>query len=393
MPPPPEPPIDSQQWLEQLASYYKQLVDYHQQAAQTAARQLAHLEILLDGTIEPKNQILINSTNVSLEINQTMDSPAIGQLSSSMPVVAHQDLINPQFSSLSPPNTPTLGKKLDKTGQPSIPRINHDPQGSTEQGCPVLSMFNESKLTKEIGTLLATEKGHAVHIDYIVRKLYGIKDGDNLSSITDWVRMALKSGEVDNKWSSIPDSPECWTLNLQELTTLPSGETSEKTTLTTREVAQFLQTSPKVIIRNKNKYAEQFTEGKHYLVDEQNWYYWTPSGIDLLKSLLFLQANPPNQLLKRKSKTIEPQRLPPYNKLNLMESIKKLLEERMGEVFSIDEVCQILYGELPPSQYTRIRTQVGKYLSKGKLKGDWAAVPDQKSRYTYNLNKIIDDED
>jgi hypothetical protein len=57
-PPPPPPPNLSQEALTDLANYYRNLVEYHQQAASVAKQQLIHLEALLKSMLQMGSQEL-----------------------------------------------------------------------------------------------------------------------------------------------------------------------------------------------------------------------------------------------------------------------------------------------------------------------------------------------
>lgn len=330
----PTPPQGSEQWLHQLVSYYRQLVDYHQQAAQNAARQLAHLEVLLSNN--------------------------------------------------------------DRTSTVAVSGAIHDINHPSEQvkEVQVLPSFPR-ELIDRIAALLTLEKGHALHLDYIVRTLYGQLEPETLKLTTDWVKQALGEGEAVGKWSSIPDSPQCWTLDLDELNQIPENNPSLETTLTTREVAELIQTHRKTISKIKSLHAEKFQEGIHYLVDSRNGYHWRKSGVELLQNILS-----PNKQRSRLSGTSQklkpisedPPRLPPYNEINLMESIRRFLEKEKGNIFSIKEISRALYGNLAPSELSQVSLRVGKHLSMGKGRGYWASVPEQKGYYTWRLNLRSEEE-
>lgn len=234
IPPPPEAPQSSEQWLHELATYYRQLVSYHQQAAQTAARQLAHLEVLLGYDPQLESQDWLTEAHTIDSTQERLDSSSsVLQLSPSQP-------------------------------------------------------SSDNQLINRIAALLVIERGHAVHIDYIVRKLYGQPKGENLESLKAEVISALKEGEAQRMWSAVPDAPDCWTLDQGELT--PTHK--EETTLTTAEVIRLLNISQKTLSRIKSKYVEELQEGTHYLVDSRNWHHWKAAGVELLRNLVKQSYNP-----------------------------------------------------------------------------------------------------
>jgi hypothetical protein len=59
----------------------------------------------------------------------------------------------------------------------------------------------------------------------------------------------------------------------------------------TKEVSNLLGVSPQWLTKIKAKYASNFVEGTHYRSDTKRRYYWTPTGIDVLRQLH--TAHPP----------------------------------------------------------------------------------------------------
>ncbi|ACK71639.1 hypothetical protein PCC7424_3239 [Gloeothece citriformis PCC 7424] len=169
-PPPPPPPSAGNQVLNQLAEYYRQLVDYHQQAAELAAQQLAHIEALLNpilSDIYPSNFHSGEDNECLEDITPLLELPSSDEL-----------------------------------------EIDEDEETLIGQ--------EESTITDDLIQILESNRGKVLHIEYIVRKLYGIVPSQDLLEVTQATKKLLEEGAKEQKWYAMPDSPECWTIDLKE---------------------------------------------------------------------------------------------------------------------------------------------------------------------------------
>ncbi|MGK7896523.1 MAG: hypothetical protein AB4372_23615 [Xenococcus sp. (in: cyanobacteria)] len=170
--PPPKPPQETEQTLTQLAHYYRQLIAYHQQAAAIASSKLSQVDALL------------TATSVS-------PMAASWQYPSSQPT-----------ASLSTVKSPELTAEIE-----DIPQI-----------LPEIKLPPKDILTKIIQEILTTNKGKMLRLDYLslevaekisILPLYQ-------SQVKARVQQILQQGEDFGLWSNVPDSPECWTLELAD---------------------------------------------------------------------------------------------------------------------------------------------------------------------------------
>lgn len=187
--PPPKPPQETEQTLAQLAHYYRQLIAYHQQAAAIASSKLAQVDTLLTAsTINP----MPTSWNYS-GITTT--------------------------ESLTSSRSPELTAELEE-----VPQI-----------LPEIKLPTKDILTKIIQEILTINKGKVLRLDYLslevaekisILPLYQ-------SQVQGKVKVILQQGEDFGLWSSVPDSPECWTLDLADFPDLlnrpaPGSSTTKK---------------------------------------------------------------------------------------------------------------------------------------------------------------------
>lgn len=172
-PSPPPPPSGGNQLLNQLADYYRQLVEYHQRAAELATQQLAHVEALLNPSLIELDFLAIHSHFDSQNNRDRLeDIIPLLELPSSHELELEED-------------ENVIGK-----------------EGAT--------------ITDDLIELLETNRGKILHIDYIVRKLYGTVPSEDLIEVTQATKKLLEEGAKQKKWYAMPDSPGCWTIDIKE---------------------------------------------------------------------------------------------------------------------------------------------------------------------------------
>jgi hypothetical protein len=177
--PPPEPPKDTEQFLRELIDYYRASLDYHQRAAAQAVASLTHLEALLD-----------------------MSRASLRRQSVTLDLISNSDAI-------APPELPSMQQSQETV--------------ESDTSIPTLEDLEE---------LLTINRGKILHIDYIVRILRGKQSEEEQQEIARSVEQLLELGAKEGKWSPVPDSPGCWTLDLAEFPELtkerPKGQARKK---------------------------------------------------------------------------------------------------------------------------------------------------------------------
>jgi hypothetical protein len=175
--PPPPPPSKSPQTALDLVVYYRRLFEYHQQAAALASQQmLYHLEELLNpvsATVDNQNNIVIKA-----ELSE------------------HEEVKLGQSAGVAAKSTLNLSQENLK--YPAIKKI------------------------------LTANQGKILHLDYLIWELYGKLDKPRQSSVKNEVKNILLAGEKQDFWYAVPDSPDCWTLDLNDFPDLVSSSQTKK---------------------------------------------------------------------------------------------------------------------------------------------------------------------
>ncbi|MDF5716806.1 MAG: hypothetical protein PUP93_23785 [Rhizonema sp. NSF051] len=283
MPPPPSPPDHSREILAKLADYYRQLAEYHERSAEIAAKQLFHLEALLNPMLSlnseasadsqitlstPKKHNIDNDkgdlNNLESEPNSGLFVPNAEQLaddtlesleaeleSGSFAPTAEQladDTLESLESELESGSfAPTAEQLADDTLEsleaelesgsfaPTAEQLADDTLESLESE-PIHDESSEAALIQEmtahqaISNILEANKGKILQIDYLIWELYGQMNEKDHMSVKTEVERVLSQGEKEGSWYAIPDSPGCWTVDLSYFPDLASNLTKVSST-------------------------------------------------------------------------------------------------------------------------------------------------------------------
>ena len=188
----------------------------------------------------------------------------------------------------------------------------------------LLPQYQTFTQIEAVESLLKTYAGAVLHIDYIVRTLYG-----NSAPKIEIMSEILSLGVTQGLWSEIPDEPDCYTWDLKLIE--PEESTPD-------EKEQILASDhPK----------EQILEPEHSinLTDDKE------RSTDLM--------------------------LPDYQHLGISKAIESVLKENAPRPLNINAVAQKLFG----SSDSKIRKRVAKALVKGVSANRWKRVPRQAGVY------------
>lgn len=215
-PPPPLPPVDASQ-LENLAEYYRALTDYYRRASEIAAQQLTHVEALLHPNTELTFSSEIESWLSSPETHQTNGNRelAIGE---PIPQLSATAVIENGQKDLAFPD------ELESNSQPSEETFE-----TTSLRQELKTVVNQETLLEILATELESNRGKMLHLDYLVRKLYGEIESTELESALKITKKLLSEGASQQKWFAVPDAPDCWTIDLAEFPDLIEKPTPTKT--------------------------------------------------------------------------------------------------------------------------------------------------------------------
>lgn len=152
--------------------------------------------------------------------------------------------------------------------------------------------------SEAVEKLLHEHSGTVLHVDYIIRALYGELTPDEIKAEKPRMFDTLKKGVAKVLWDRVPGSAGCCTVEL--------------------------------------KLVEPELDSKE------------------------ARGNKP-QGRKSKSKSGE-EILPCYRNLSFTDAVETVVRENAGEILSTDKVARELYGELEGQALTKAKAKVGKTL-------------------------------
>jgi hypothetical protein len=176
--PPAKPSSNTEKALLELASYYRQLVVYHQQSAAIAASELARLE-----------------TSINTNFART-----------------------PVWQAPTPPAT-----WMENNGSELLAELEETPRD-----LPEVRLVSLEELTHTLKEILTENRGKILHLDYLILEILEKHAfSESLQSqLKSQIREILERGTKSGWWAKVPDSPECWTLDLQDFPDLIANSLS-----------------------------------------------------------------------------------------------------------------------------------------------------------------------
>ncbi|WP_341531739.1 hypothetical protein WKK05_39175 (plasmid) [Nostoc sp. UHCC 0302] len=368
-----EPPQSAMIALITLRDYYAPLVSEYEKLYTQAKTNLTHVEALLSNwaNTDDVKQESPNPEKQDKSSLSALNESVNGDLADT-PDYALSDHDSPSASTeldefLSPPQFPLIETRLDdaqntaqrvyqselplfplietqldntfnaitstddSTKPPIFPLIETATNGEQQSlygvEIPMLPQYQSLSRPEAIEQVLAEHIGTIVHIDFIVKTLYGELEPDVLKVVKGRVQSSLTHGKESNKSFSVPGEPGCYTLSL---TLLDKTDTKNSSTR----------------VKGKNK----------------------------------KQALPPQ--------TKEIPMLEEWKGQFLIDALTAFLEQNSGKVFGVAEIINGIYGELTATEIREVKNKVLNELSRGHRTGRFTRVPDQLGVYTWDLSLI-----
>lgn len=302
-----------------LRSHYQSQAAQHQQTATHAKAQLAHINALLVDQLVLQQQQL-----VSIPAANTVEPPTDPLQLPTPQSVPQTDLTEEApLDTFEHPNSPV------ETSKPSQPPFqdSDDPTLFSSTKTAMLPQYQDLSKIQAVEKLLRDNLGSILHVDYIIRALYG--EMDALAIKDEKARMydTLTQGTKKGLWVKVPDSPGCYTLDLN----LVQPDSTAK------------QKSPPPRSRRRTSPAR----GKAH-----------------------------------------EELLPPYQHLNLTAAVESVVHEYAGEILTTEKIAQELYGDLSGLALTQAKDKIGKTLWSGTRQGRWQHIPGKIGCYTLDLNQL-----
>ena len=361
---PPSPPQKANEYLTELAEYYRQLIEYHQLAAIAAAQQLGHVEALLGNDPGLPTQ-KVQSWLVDESLQQKPITPDSGNDEQSSSVGSFW---------------------LEETDFSRELELVEDEDNNPSEHLEEFTLPSDEQLQE----FFKEERGNMVQIDYILHHFFDISEQTPREELLELLSEQLKKGSDNQLWSQVPDSPDCWTFSLSDFAEFaPSNQDNplfpdlKSEVLPTKKVAELLSIEPENIYEIKNIYGEEFIPGTDYFQNNRGHYLWTEKGVEKLSEFKNeLESNKTRSPSREPSS--RPQMLPLYKGLAIEKAIKKLFNSNPDREWTISQVVTGIYGNVTKAEASLVRDKITKGLSQGHLTGLWRRVPRKVGVYQPN---------
>ncbi len=235
---PPSPPEKATEHLEELKEYYRELMEYHQQAAMIAAQQLVHVEALL-GT---DTGLPLDRMKFWLLGDPPSDYDDYGE--SELDTEDGEYFLEDSGEVASQSTEGDEGVESVFNGELPVTQYdsNHDNSFNRKDSLPTL---------EELRDFFKNDRGKMLQIDYIIQYFYGQVNQFEKQEIKTLLLERLKTGSLKHLWSQVPDAPDCWTFTLLDFPEFsnnngdnPLFPNLKSDVLLTKKVAESLETTP-----------------------------------------------------------------------------------------------------------------------------------------------------
>ena len=293
-----------------LRSHYQSIAAQHQQSATHASSQLAHINALLADQLVLQQLVSIPASNT---IAPTQQLQQLNPEPEPQDASANIDLDQPTDVDASEASEDVLSQEQDNLSSPTKTRLLPEYQ-------------NLSKI-QAVEKLLRANQGSILHVDYIIRALYGEIDALAIKEEKPRMYDTLTQGTKKGLWVKVPDSPSCYTIDLK---LVPSDQAV------------------------KQQSTERVTSHRT-----------TPA----------------------KGKADE-RLLPAYKHLNLTSAVESVVHQYAGQILTTEQIAKELFGELSGKTLTQAKNKIGKTLWSGSKQGRWQSIPGKIGCYTLDRKKL-----
>ena len=192
----------------------------------------------------------------------------------------------------------------------------------------MLPKYQEMTKTQAVEHLLREHEGTILHVEYIIRALYGELPTEAIKAEKPRIYDTLSRGVEKGLWDKVPDQASCYTIDLKLL--------------------------------ESESVSPQTAQSSH------------------------TRLQPRQSARGRRSQEM----LPQYQQFNFTEAVAAVVNEYAGQVLTTEQVAQALYGEVSGQALTKAKDRIGKTLWSGAKQDRWQRVPGQLGRYTLDLKLV-----
>jgi len=236
--------LDNQQFGESLLemrSHYLALVAEQRRAAASAREQLVHINALLAEQMAMQHRY---EQTISMQARAYTDNPVLTEGTEGRELPAAADQLEPspadeepvllveetqaqqrtnEPDQISSPVIPQGDRVEEVTDERLVPLPMLDQQEApdnnlskaSQTNTPLLPQYEHLTKSEAVEKLLQENIGTILHVNYIVRALYGDLDTQALKVERQRLYETLSKGIARGLWDKIPDQPGCYTIDLK----------------------------------------------------------------------------------------------------------------------------------------------------------------------------------
>jgi hypothetical protein len=328
--------LHSQPFIEsliELRSHYQSLINEHERQATRIREQLSRVNALLVDQLIENQQFVDNLMELRSHCRTLLEEQQqkaahlreqmnhVNALLTDQVTLQHhgEQPVSIQAASIEQKQQQALTGAIDGSKSEQVENSDSEsPSQFPPLTTPLLLKYSSLTKNQAVEKLLQEKKGNILHIDYIIRTLYGELSPDETKAEKPRMYDTLKKGVAKGQWDSVPDSPGCYTINLKLIE--PELDKNE----------------PK---------SSKHEEGRRI-------------------------SKSPDEMLDR------------YRNLSLIEAVEQVVQESAGQILTTEKVAQALYGgKLEGYALTKAKERIGKTLWYGARQGFWQRVPQQLGCY------------
>ncbi|MDH6056251.1 hypothetical protein [Umezakia ovalisporum] len=322
-----EPPEAFLPPLLELREYYARLVKEYQSLYTQALSQLNHVDSLLSNWSSSEDHG--NMPKLEMLPQASSSSQQDSLLSVPDETVDSDQYEFEDSDNLHIDNSASTTTEIQDPQKSATFSIDSEDESIKVPDIPLLPEYQNQSRMEAIKNLLRKHIGTFCHIDFIVRSLYGDLDIHTFKVVKGRVQSSLTQGRERRVWSSIPDEPGCYTLDLG------------------------------LVRSNKTKGYSQTSKYKK------------------------------KKLLPIPHTNVIPM-LDEFEGKFLIDALSDFLEKHSGRIFSVREIITGIYGELNEQEIREVKTKVLNELSRGYRTGRFSRVPDKIGFYTWDSKFMLE---
>ena len=280
--------------LIELRSHLQTQVAQNQQQAARAREQLSHAHALLADQIELRSQQV--SIPAAIEPEQKPPDIAVEALPEPLQLPTTEQIPQTEI----PPASDTVD--VDNVEHPTELDSDKLSRLFSTTKTQMLPQYQQLSKIQAVERLLRENASSILHVDYIIRALYGELDASAIKAEKPRMYDTLTQGTKKGLWVKVPDVASCYTYDLKLVQPNSSSKNNNSVRTHSRR-----RTSPA-----RGKQQEQM--------------------------------------------------LPDYQHLNLTAAVEAVVNKYAGEILTTERIAKELYGEISGRELTQAKDKIGKTL-------------------------------